>query len=118
MNGQRLNYLTLAAFGMCCYDAPAHMTEEIVNARKEAPRAIVLSVWIGALTGFVFLIAACFCIGSIEGVAGSATGVPIIQIFYDSTQSVAGSTCLTVLLIVIDIGDFRNKRFFGNVATC
>lgn len=87
---------------MCCYDAPAHMTEEIVNARKEAPRAIVLSVWIGAATGFVFLIAACFCIGSIEGVAGSATGVPIIQIFYDSTQSVAGSTCLTVLLIVID----------------
>lgn len=80
------------------------MTEEIHNARKEAPRAIVLSVWIGALTGFVFLIAACFCIGSIEGVAGSATGVPIVQIFYDSTGSVAGSTCLTLLLIVIDIG--------------
>lgn len=89
---------------MCCYDAPSHMTEEIVNARKEAPRAIILSVWIGAATGFIFLIAVCFCIGSIEGVANSATGVPIIQIFYDSTQSVAGSTCLTVLLIVIDIG--------------
>ncbi|GAB7351499.1 hypothetical protein MBLNU459_g2145t1 [Dothideomycetes sp. NU459] len=96
--------LLQAAFGMCCYDAPAHMTEEIVNARKEAPRAIVLSVWIGAATGFVFLIAACFCMGSIEGVAASATGVPIIQIFYDSTGSVSGSTCLTVLLIVIDIG--------------
>ncbi|KAL1311577.1 hypothetical protein AAFC00_001694 [Neodothiora populina] len=96
--------LLQTAFGMCCYDAPSHMTEEIVNARKEAPRAIVLSVWIGAATGFVFLIAACFCIGSIEGVAGSATGVPILQIFYDSTGSVAGSSCLTVLLIVIDIG--------------
>lgn len=89
---------------MCCYDAPAHLAEELEDARKEAPRAIILSVWIGALTGFVFLIAACFCIGSIEGVAQSATGVPIIQIFYDSTGSVAGSTCLTVLLIVIDIG--------------
>lgn len=96
--------LLQTAFGMCCYDAPAHMTEEIVNARKEAPRAIILSVWIGAATGFVFLIAVCFCMGSIEGVAASATGVPIVQIFYDSTGSVAGSTCLTVLLIVIDIG--------------
>lgn len=96
--------LLQTAFGMCCYDAPSHMTEEIVNARKEAPRAIILSVWIGAATGFVFLIAVCFCMGSIEGVAGSATGVPIVQIFYDSTGSVAGSTCLTVLLIVIDIG--------------
>lgn len=74
-----------------------------MNARKEAPRAIVLSVVVGALTGLVFLIAACFCIGSIETVADSATGVPIIQIFYDSTQSVAGATCLTFLLVVINV---------------
>lgn len=34
--------LLQSGFGMCCYDAPAHMTEEIKNARKQAPRAIVL----------------------------------------------------------------------------
>lgn len=80
------------------------MTEEIHNARKEAPRAIVMSVWIGAVTGIIFLIAACFCIGDIESTALSVTGVPLIQIFYDSTGSVAGATCLAVLIIVIDIG--------------
>lgn len=89
---------------MCCYDAPSHMTEEIRDARKEAPRAIVLSVSIGAITGFIFLVAASFCISTIDGVANSATGSPIVQIFYDSTGSVAGSTCLTVLLIIINIG--------------
>ncbi|KAK5002776.1 hypothetical protein LTR16_007012 [Cryomyces antarcticus] len=86
---------------MACYDAPAHMTEEIVNARKEAPRAIVMSVWMGAGTGLVFLIAACFCIGDITDTATSSTGVPIIAIFYNSTNSVAGANCLTVLLTVI-----------------
>ena len=96
--------LLQTAFGMCCYDAPAHMTEEIKHARKQAPRAIILSVYLGGITGFVFLIAACFCIGNIEKTATSPTGVPIVQIFHDSTQSVAGSTCLTVLLIVIGIG--------------
>ena len=96
--------LLQTAFGMCCYDAPAHMTEEIKHARKQAPRAIILSVYMGGITGFVFLIAACFCIGSIEETATSSTGVPIIQIFLNSTQSVAGSTCLTVLLIVIGVG--------------
>lgn len=96
--------LLQTAFGMCCYDAPAHMTEEIKNARKEAPRAIVLAVYLGAVTGFIFLVAACFCIGTIEDTATSSTGVPIIAIFYNSTQSVAGTTCLTVLLIVICIG--------------
>ena len=89
---------------MCCYDAPAHMTEEIKNARKHAPRAIILSVYLGAVTGFVFLVAACFCIGDIENTAMSSTHVPIVQIFYDSTQSVAGATCLTVLLTVIGFG--------------
>ncbi|KAK5135566.1 hypothetical protein LTR08_005046 [Meristemomyces frigidus] len=96
--------LLQTAFGMCCYDAPAHMTEEIMDARKQAPRAIILSVYIGAVTGFVFLVAACFCIGDIATTAESATGVPIVQIFYDSTASVAGASCLTVLLIVICLG--------------
>lgn len=96
--------LLQAAFGMCCYDAPAHMVEEIHNPRKEAPRAIILSVYLGFITGFVFLIAACFCMAGIEETALSSTGVPIIEIFYNSTASRAGASCLTVLLIVIGMG--------------
>jgi len=42
-----------AAFGMTGYDATAHMTEELHDARRVAPKAIVWSVWIGAATGFV-----------------------------------------------------------------
>jgi len=79
------------------------MTEELRNARRDAPRAIVLAVWIGALTGFIFLITLCFCIGDIDATAGTSTLVPIVQIIYDSTQSLAGSTCLTTLFIVIDL---------------
>jgi choline transport protein len=103
---------------MCCYDAPgsyyfglllitysdletAHMTEEIKNARREAPRAIVMSVYMGAVTGFIFLISVCFCIGDIETTATSSTGVPLIQIFYDSTGSVGGTCALTSLITII-----------------
>lgn len=46
-----------AAFGMTGYDATAHMTEELIDARHTAPRTIIWSVWIGALTGFFFLVA-------------------------------------------------------------
>jgi len=93
--------LLQSSFGMCCYDAPAHMTEELKNATKEAPRAIIMSVYIGAVTGFVFLIAICFCIGDITKTAQSTTGVPLIQIFYDSTQSVVGACFLSSLIVVI-----------------
>ena len=88
-------------FGMCCYDAPAHMTEEMRNASKEAPKAIVMSVYIGAVTGFAFLISAFFCIGDIQSTALTPTGVPLIQIFYDSTGSVGGACALASLITVI-----------------
>ncbi|KAL2047308.1 hypothetical protein N7G274_001329 [Stereocaulon virgatum] len=93
--------LLQSSFGMCCYDAPAHMTEEMKNASREAPKAIIMSVYIGAITGFIFLISVCFCIGDITTTATSTTGVPLIQIFYDSTGSVVGTCFLSSLIVVI-----------------
>ncbi|OCT50702.1 Choline transport protein [Cladophialophora carrionii] len=87
--------------GMCCYDAPSHMTEEMLNPAKEAPQAIILSVYLGAVTGFVFLISAFFCIGDLEATATTPTGVPLIQIFLDSTSSVGGATTLAAMITVI-----------------
>jgi choline transport protein len=77
------------------------MTEEMKNASKEAPKAIIMSVYFGAVTGFIFLISVSFCIGDISATATSSTGVPLIQIFYDSTGSVAGACVLTSLITVI-----------------
>ncbi|KAJ5496876.1 hypothetical protein N7463_008863 [Penicillium fimorum] len=90
-------------FGMCCYDAASHMTEEMTHASRDAPRAIILSVILGAVTGFIFLLTLCFCIGDIEATANSTTGVPVIQIFYDSTQSKVGACVLASLITVIVI---------------
>jgi choline transport protein len=115
------------AFGMCCCkfilmhlmsnafhksnkktnldldDAPAHLAEEMKDASKQAPRAIVLSVYVGAVTGFIFLIAVCFCIGDINAVAYTTTGVPLIQIYFDSTNSNVASCILATLIVIIDI---------------
>ncbi|KAL8690621.1 MAG: hypothetical protein Q9218_003974 [Villophora microphyllina] len=93
--------LLQSSFGMCCYDAPAHMTEEMRNASREAPKAIVMSVYIGAVTGFVFLISICFCIGDITSTAESTTGVPLIEIFFNSTNSVVGTCFLSSMIVVI-----------------
>ncbi|ODM17586.1 hypothetical protein SI65_07261 [Aspergillus cristatus] len=92
-----------ACFGMCCYDAPSHMTEEMKSASKEAPKAIILSVILGAVTGFAFLLTLCFCIGDINETANTTTGVPVIQIIYDSTGSKAGTCVLASMISVIVI---------------
>lgn len=92
-----------ACFGMCCYEAPSHMTEEMNSASKEAPKAIIMSVALGAVTGFAFLLTLCFCIGNIGDTASSSTGVPVIQIIYDSTGSIAGTVVLSSMITVIVI---------------
>lgn len=63
-----------------------------------------MSVYLGGITGFIFLISACFCMGSIDDTASTPTLVPMIAILQNSTQSVAGTSCLTVLFIVICLG--------------
>lgn len=106
--GLRKLYLLLFPAGptsltvlQCCYDAPSKMVEEMKDPTRDAPLAIILSVYLGAFTGFIFLISAFFCIGDLQTTATTPTGVPLIQIFYDSTGSVAGASVLAALISVI-----------------
>lgn len=92
-----------SCFGMCCYDAPSHMSEEMESASTEAPKAIILSVVIGSFTGFAFLLTLCFCIGNINQTEGSSTGVPVIQIIYDSTRSKVGTIFLSSMITIVVI---------------
>ena len=108
--------LLQSAFGMVCFDTPSKMTEEMKNASREAPKAIVLSVYLGAVTGFIFLISVCFCIGDIQSTALSPTGVPLIQIFYDSTQSFVGTCFLSSLIVVIGLGSANSLLAEGSRA--
>ncbi|KAL4922508.1 amino acid permease-domain-containing protein [Aspergillus aurantiobrunneus] len=63
--------------------------------------AMIMSVGMGAVTGFIFLLTLCFCIGDIDSTAGSSTGVPVIQIFYDSTRSKIGTCFMASMMTVI-----------------
>lgn len=92
-----------SCFGMCCYDAPSHMTEEMKSASTDAPKAILLSVVLGCVTGFAFLLTLCFCMGDLAATANTTTGVPVIQIFYDATGSKAGACVLASMITVIVI---------------
>ncbi|KAI4146427.1 MAG: hypothetical protein LQ340_005932 [Diploschistes diacapsis] len=94
-------FQNLTGWGPAMAGLLGHMTEEMLFATTEAPKAIILSVVIGGLTGLVFLIAVCFCIGDFGSVASTPTGVPLIQIFFDSTSSVAGACVLAGLFAVI-----------------
>ncbi|KAK5167046.1 uncharacterized protein LTR77_007775 [Saxophila tyrrhenica] len=80
-------------------DASVHLAEEVSNAAKNIPRAILGSMLINGAVGFVTMVTILYCLGDIERVANSATGYPFIQIFYDSTRSIPGATVMAAVVL-------------------
>lgn len=90
--------LLQATLGTTGYDAVAHMVEELPDPAKTAPKAMVLSVIIGFLTGFVFLTILLFSLTDVNEVMTSKAGA-LLQIFYQAT----GNKVISILLDIFPV---------------
>jgi choline transport protein len=55
----------------------------------------------GLATAFPFTIACMFAIVDVEAVIGTATGLPLIEIYYQGTGSKAGASVLMALFCLL-----------------
>jgi len=95
--------LVQAAYGLTAFDAAIHLVEEIPNPRKTIPRVLWLSVTLGAVTGFIFMVVCLFCIQDLDAVLDPSTGLPFIELLVQTT-GVKGGTVLLALFIFNGIG--------------
>jgi choline transport protein len=77
------------------------VAEEIKDASVTLPRAIMGSVLVNVTLVFGMVITLCFCLGDQTAAAGTATGYPFIEVFYNATQSLGGTNTLTAVIIVM-----------------
>lgn len=73
------------------------MCEEIPNPGKNVPKVIMYPLAMGLFTAFPF---ACACMTSIvdlEAVLTTATGLPLIEIYYQGTGSRVAASILMAL---------------------
>lgn len=84
-------------------DAGAHMAEELKDASRVLPSAMVWATFFNGLLGLAMLVTFCFCLGNVDDILNSPTGIPIVQVLYNSTGSMAGTTVLTVVLILLSL---------------
>lgn len=63
--------------------------EEVENAGRSIPKAVMWSVYLNAAMGLVMAVTMCFCLGDLSEIVNAATGYPFIQVFYNATQSYA-----------------------------
>ncbi|KAK5131032.1 hypothetical protein LTR08_001382 [Meristemomyces frigidus] len=83
------------------YDCSVHMSEETDDASRTVPMVIVWAVASNALMLLVVGVTYIFCLGDLDSVLNSSTGQPVIQVFYNTTQSVAGTSVMVAVIIVI-----------------
>lgn len=53
--------------------------------------------------GFVMLVTFCMLAGNVEDILATKTGQPFIQMFYNVTQSNAGTSVMASILIIVSI---------------
>lgn len=85
--------LLQAGLGLTGFDAVAHMVEEIPNPSVEGPKIMMACVGIGIFTGFIFLVCLLLVAGDVTNVIENGAG-PLLAIFFNATNSHAGSICL------------------------
>ncbi|KAL6452583.1 HNM1 Choline transport protein [Candida maltosa Xu316] len=107
------------AWAFSCLDSVTHLSEETAQPEKDIPKAVLTTVAIGFATSFTFVIAMFFCITDLDQVMNSATGLPILDIFYQALKNKAGALCLGALVYITASGctiascTFQNRVCFS-----
>ena len=106
------HWLTLSSFAFSGYDCSIHMSEETQDASKTIPNVIVWAVAGNAVLLLLVGISYIFCLGDVESALNSDTYQPVIQVFYNATQSKAGTSVMVAVVIVVFV-----SACIGQVAT-
>ncbi|KAI5364589.1 Putative amino acid/polyamine transporter I [Septoria linicola] len=82
------------------FDCAVHMAEEVKDAGRTLPKAMLWSFGFNSVLGFLMAVTMCFTLGDVDSILNSPTGYPFIQVFYDVTQSYASASILTLIIIL------------------
>ncbi|GKU08632.1 hnm1-choline permease [Fusarium langsethiae] len=82
-------------------DAAVHMSEELRDASRTLPKAMISTTVFNGAFGWIMVITYCFCIGNLEEVIASPTGYPFMQVFLNSTQSTSSATAMASFLVIM-----------------
>ncbi|KAH8810578.1 amino acid/polyamine transporter I [Xylogone sp. PMI_703] len=83
------------------YDCSVHMSEEIRDASISLPKAIMWSVILNAILGFLMAVTLIFTLGDIDSILATPTFQPFIQVFFNATGSYAATNTMTVIVIIL-----------------
>ncbi len=75
--------------------------EEVKDAGKTLPKAIMWSVYLSSVLGLLMVLTLCFTLGDLSSILASTTGYPFIQIYYNATQNYPGTSFMVAIPIIL-----------------
>lgn len=87
-----------------CLDSASHLAEEVHQADRVIPIAILGTVTIGLVTALTYSIAMFFSVTNLDLIINNGTGLPILDIFYQALQNKVGALCLGTLILLTGTG--------------
>lgn len=87
-----------------CLDSATHLAEEVPQPEKNIPIAIMATVGIGFVTSWTYCVSMFFGLSDLNKLLNSATGVPILELYYQALDNTAGAIVLESLLLVTGMG--------------
>jgi choline transport protein len=83
-------------------DSAVHLSEELKEASKVLPRAMICTALINYTFGWIMTITFMMTIGpDIDAVLGTALGQPYLQIVLNATENVAATTILGLIVCIM-----------------
>jgi choline transport protein len=70
-----------AIYACICSDGVAHLAEEVKDAGKTVPRAMIGAYMMNGIIGLIFLVTYCFMITDLDAALNDASGYPHIWVF-------------------------------------
>ena len=93
--------LLTVTFPITAFDGVLHMSDEVKGPERRVPRSMITAVTLNSIMQFAFMITLMFCIGDVDRVTNSPTGLPIIEVYYQATKSKPGTNILVVFTALI-----------------
>ncbi|KAA8612366.1 GABA permease [Pyrenophora tritici-repentis] len=92
--------LPSSVFALVGVDSCVHMAEEVKDASRVVPRAILISVFLNGALGLAMMVAYLFCIGNLQDVLENSVtlGYAYLYVFLKGTGSPGGAMTMALLM--------------------
>ena len=77
------------------------MSEEVKNASRIVPGAMIFSLVVNGVLRFAMLLAILICLGDAHTVLASSTGFPFMAIFQQGVQTFGGATTMSAVVTAL-----------------